>query len=240
MIGAARKGNDMSKVSKSESGIQQAIEQSPINGATMPVDAPQITQNSHTEATPSEPKKRPRLNLAALQNAVVQEVGVEEITLDIKDRKPPSQSFIRVHPSPSYQAVTYLLVLKEKRGARYILNPDLLSSFMDEVKTYTFYLAVTTDDIPFLWPVRHPDSSMEKDSWAISERAAVDAARKGWVRIRPNMQAGQYTCVVAPDLDHDPVWPHDDMETLLDLSFVDRYIEERDHPVLLKLRGKGV
>ena len=75
--------------------------------------------------------------------------------------------------------------------------------------------------------------------WHQSATEAVDMAKKGWIRIKANMNLGAYD-IFQPLVDFaDPVWPDKTMAEMVTLAFKGRVITTADHPVLKQLRGEG-
>lgn len=68
---------------------------------------------------------------------------------------------------------------------------------------------------------------------------AAEMAVDNWVRVSANMMAGCYDVVRATGELPDPKWPSQTFRELLKLSFENRFIEERDHPILKSLRGEA-
>jgi hypothetical protein len=63
-------------------------------------------------------------------------------------------------------------------------------------------------------------------------------AMKGWVRVVANMGLGGYDVFQASGALPDPDWPDVPFREYLRLAFKDRYIDNRDHPILRRLRGE--
>jgi hypothetical protein len=58
-----------------------------------------------------------------------------------------------------------------------------------------------------------------------------------WLRMQANMSNGCYEAFEAVAKLPEPEWPPVQFKDLLKAAFQDRFIRDRDHPVLQKLRG---
>ena len=87
-----------------------------------------------------------------------------------------------------------------------------------------------------LWPI-----SVENDdnTWVKSARNIVIEARSRWVAAIPYRATGAYQLLPASGQHPDPEWPLKTLPEWLNLAFPrERRIEDRDHPVMMKLRAE--
>jgi hypothetical protein len=152
-------------------------------------------------------------------------------------RKPSKESFVRTNPDPAMWRTYSILELKEE-GRTYIVTPQLAVALDAEGEsTLTNALLVPTVDRRgnfFLWILKLSD---RESSWHLSGNRAAELAKTKWVRIQSNMSAGAYDTCVAENQDAQPVWPEEDLATILKIAFEGKVITSRDHPVLKELRG---
>jgi hypothetical protein len=97
------------------------------------------------------------------------------------------------------------------------------------------YLAIDRQGVPFLWPIRLPDSDGRDLDWYRSAREAAAEAMKRWVRVTANMKAGAYDIFVAESVTAEPNWPDFTLQELIKIAFKDRLITSLDHRVLQRL-----
>ena len=162
----------------------------------------------------------------------------------IRVRKPVSnKEWFQVHPSQDYQmsAALYERETPEStkpeqwfvpKPLRYLFNPRAITPVM-------FRLAVTSLDVPFLWPVKRPRAGMRdsKNYYDVLDEI-VEAAEINWVMIEWNNASRVYDHWTAPDDLGDPKFPEMSMLDLLRLGFNGRALDRRDHPVILEQQGK--
>ena len=151
-------------------------------------------------------------------------------------RKPKRQEFVRTRKEPEFQLDVAVLDLEED-GETFMVVPALRPELADELKLVTLFTACNRAGGIFLWPVRLPDASGRRNSWAESSRRGAELAMKGWTRLKSNQTAGQYDLEVASDTLPGPVWPELTLHQLLKLAFKDALIESIDHPAIKRLRG---
>jgi hypothetical protein len=178
---------------------------------------------------------------ARLSQDFVATAGVKKLLTSIAVMRPPRQVFFRVHPDPQYHLDIALLELKEDRDGTYMVAKPLQLELALDVRPVTLLLAVTRQQIPFLWPIRLPREGERGNKWWDSAREAAQTAMTHWVRIEADMRAGagRYEVYQAADNLVDPDWPDLSMRDLLKLAFRDRYINHLDHPAVLALRKVG-
>jgi hypothetical protein len=143
-----------------------------------------------------------------------------------------------VHPAADYRLDVAILDLEED-GDSYMVSPDLRPELADELKRVTLFTAVNRAGGIFLWPVRLPDATGRRNSWADSSRRGAELATEQWTRLSSNKAAGQYDLAVASAALPEPEWPDLPFKELLRLAFQDFRIDSIDHPAVRRLRGQA-
>jgi len=169
-----------------------------------------------------------------------QTVGVKKALLTVPVRKPPKESWIRVHPDPSYRVETAVIEFKEEQET-YLVDPSLWPELATEAMfgPRAFFTAITRQKVLFLWPARLPGPEGRDNEW---NRSALEAAMRAidkWVRVVANMSLGAYEVFEATGDIPEPQWPEQSFGELLRIAFKDRFIKDLDHPVLKRLRGEA-
>jgi hypothetical protein len=166
-------------------------------------------------------------------------VGVKKALLTVPVRKPDKSWFVRVHPDPAFRLQTAVIELKEDREV-YLVAPPLWPELAAEAmfKPKLLATAINRQGNVFLWEVNLPRPDGRADEWSRTALESLEMAREHWVRVVANMQLGGYEVSTATGTLGDPSWPDLPFRDLLRIAFRDRYITERSHPVLRRLRGE--
>jgi hypothetical protein len=182
----------------------------------------------------------PAIDIAALRlpQDFEKRVGVQQRFVRLPVRKPTRQEFIRVKAGEAFQLNTMLLNVKNESNGIYLVAPALWLAMPDEISPHLLVWAVTRQQAYMVWPLRLPHTDRGQDLWALSALEAAQLARKRWVSVRPNMNAGMYDVYEASDDLDEPQWPELSFDDVIKLAFKDRYISDPDHPVLRRLRGE--
>ena len=165
-------------------------------------------------------------------------VGIRRVVANVAIRKPKRQEFIRVHPEPDYRLDVAILDLEED-GDSFMVSPDLRPELADELKRVTLYTTLNRSGGLFLWPVRLPDATGRRNTWADSSRRGAEYAMKHWTRLSSNRPAGQYDIAIASATLPEPEWPDLAFKEILRLAFQDAMITSIDHPAIRRLRGEA-
>jgi hypothetical protein len=167
------------------------------------------------------------------------ELGVKKQLLTVPVRKPDKAWFVRTHPHEDYRLDTYVVELKEERET-YLVAPSLWQELAGEAtfSPRSLFTAVNRQGVLFIWPVRLPGPDGKLDNWSSTALEAAKLAQDQWVCVTANMSLGAYEVYTATGAIPDPQWPVEPLEKLLEIGFKDRYIGDRDHPVLRRLRGE--
>lgn len=192
-----------------------------------------MTKQDDIEPDPFDPKS---LRLGQDFSAAV---GVRKLLLSVAVRKPTKSDFVRVHPGEDYRLTTLVLELKEERET-YLITRNLWSELASETTcgARTLFTAINRHGVLFIWPVKSPGPDGRVDEWSRTSSEAANLAMKSWVRITANMSLGAYEVHQATGQLSEPDWPGIPFKDILKIAFQDKYIQDREHPVLRRLRGE--
>jgi hypothetical protein len=165
-------------------------------------------------------------------------IGIKKVLANVPIRRPKRQEFVRVRPEEHYRLDVAILDLEED-GESFMVSPELRPELADELKRVTLYTAVNRASGVFLWPVRLPDATGRRNSWAESSRRGAELAMESWTRLSSNRPAGQYDLAVAAATLPEPEWPKEPLKELLRLAFRDAMIDSIEHPAIRRLRGQA-
>jgi hypothetical protein len=112
------------------------------------------------------------------------------------------------------------------------LNPKVLCQ-------RALYLAVTRQGTAFLWSNGIADEDGVMNQWHASALDIIKQAKVEWLTVYPNKQAGGYDYRPGDNQTAEPEWPILIWEELLRLAFRRYHIDNRDHPILKRLRGEN-
>jgi hypothetical protein len=167
--------------------------------------------------------------------------GVKRALLSVPVRKPDKAWWVRVHPSEDYRLQTALVELKgDRSNESFLVAPALWPELATEATFRPKLLATAIDrqGTLFLWDVNLPRPDGRADEWSRTALEAVRLATAGWVRVTANLAAGCYDVFQATGQLTEPEWPDLPFREILRVAYKDRYIGDRDHLVLRKLRGE--
>lgn len=188
------------------------------------------------ETAPVDPFDPARLRMS--QN-FAEKVGVKKALLTVPVRKPSKEDWVRVHPDDAFRIQTGVLELKNEREI-FLVDPSLWDALATEPTfgTRLLFLAVTRQDVAFLWPVKLPTSDGRRDTWGESQLQAANMAQTSWVRVVANMSLGAYDVTTATSEISEPNFPDVPFSEILRIAFGSYFIRELDHPVIKNLRGQ--
>jgi hypothetical protein len=173
------------------------------------------------------------------------DVDATRHTNAMRVRKPVgNKEWFRVHPGQEYQLSASLYERESPDSTKpesWLVPKQLRYLFNEKALTPVILrLAVTSVDVPFLWPVKQPRPGVQvgKDYFRVLNEI-VEAAETHWVMIEWNNGNRVYDHWTAPGDLGDPKFPELSMQALLELGFNGRGIDRRDHPVILEHRGDG-
>jgi hypothetical protein len=165
--------------------------------------------------------------------------GIKKALLTVPVRKPDKSWFVRVHPDPSYRLQTAVVELKEDREV-YLVAQSLWSDLSTEAtfRPKLLVTAVNRQGVVFVWEANMPKPDGRADEWSRTGLEAIEMAGKSWVRVMANMSLGGYEVYTAGGELGEPAWPTLPFKDLLRIAFKDKFISDRSHPVLRRLRGE--
>jgi hypothetical protein len=178
------------------------------------------------------------LEALRLSPDAIASVGTKEVMTTVPVRKPGRNEFVRVNPDPAMMLVTMVFDDKEERQT-FFVAPAMWGAMVDDLRPVTLVAAITRQGAQFLWPCFLPPEggSGSTAGWFESAAAAVELAKKKWIRVKADMAHGAYRIFEAQGDLPEPIWPDKTMAELLDLAFRDRVIDSEDHLVVKRLRG---
>jgi hypothetical protein len=167
-------------------------------------------------------------------------LGVKKALLSVPVRKPANSWWVRVHPSEDYRVQTPVVELKEDRET-YLVASHLWADLATEAtfSPRALFTAINRQGVLFVWPIRLPRADGRADEWNRTALEAAERATKRWVRVAANMALGAYDVFEAGGQLGEPDWPTMPFKDLLRIAFRDRFIDNRDHSVLRRLRGEA-
>ena len=165
-------------------------------------------------------------------------VSVQPVLTSIAVRKPHRQEFVRVRRGDEWKFETGCLTDAETREV-YLVDGHLRAELNGDVKPTCLFLTLSRNSpVPFLWPVVIPGIDGRPCRWHESALAAAQLAMGTWTKVESDQVAQQYVPSRALGDLGDPEWPQLTLQELLRLAFRDRFIRERNHPILRRLRGE--
>jgi hypothetical protein len=164
--------------------------------------------------------------------------GVRKLLTQIPVRKPHKQEFFRCHSDPAYRVRMGVLELGADREV-YAVIPAIMVVMGQDAKRVEMRVCMSLHGVLFLWHVPLPTEEGRRNAWHETARDAAEQAETKWIRLQPNMNAGQYDILVAEKGGPDPKWPELSFSELLRLAFSKgRLIDTLDHPAMKQLRGE--
>jgi len=178
------------------------------------------------------------VSVLRLKNPITEEAGTRKILANVRVGKPDKQSYFRINPDPEYHIMMAILELKEENET-YAVIPEVAAQLPGEIKQVLMSVGVTTQAVPFLWPVPLPSADGRENPWHRTARMAAEYAEKDWVRMVANRGAGCYDIKIAAPGLPEPQWPSEDLSQLLRVAFIGgKLIDRIDHPVINRLLGR--
>ena len=153
--------------------------------------------------------------------------------------RPSNITFFRTPTDALLYRVFNILEFDSGGGSKrqYIVAPDLcgLPELKDRTSRKQLVPYITLDGALGLWPISARD---DDNSWVKSAFKIVLEAQTRWVAAISSRTNGAYRVLPAETPHPEPVWPLRTIAEWLNLAFpAERQIVDRDHPVVVKLRG---
>lgn len=166
--------------------------------------------------------------------------GATELISTISVRKPKAMEFIRIHPDEN---MTITMILHEDRvgfaSEYYVILPHMVQEMTELGGAFyaQLYPANTLDGETMIWPVKLPTGGAS-GKWQETAMDAVAAAKSNWIRLFADVGRGHYRIMKAEGDLKQPDFLDKSLNELLELGFKDRVIDNSDHPICRKLRGR--
>jgi len=156
-------------------------------------------------------------------------------------RKPKKTEWFRVRAEEDWKIDLPLYV--DEDGEFYIVSPDFIGFLNDQgliYRTRIHTILVHASGVMFLSPIGLPDAEGKINSFNRSRSEAYLKAESEWVRISANKDLGGYDCWKPETPMPEPQWPTPPatLKEALALAFKGRFINDPEHPILNKLKGK--
>jgi hypothetical protein len=171
-----------------------------------------------------------------LPQSFIETAGVKKLLTHIPVRRPDKQTFIRVHPDPTYRATMAVVELRDEREM-YLLTPEVAAAMPNEFSMACVFTAITRQGNLFLWPVKLPQPDGKVLSWHQVAMEAAMMAMDKWLRVVPNMGNSAYDIYEAQGVIPDPTWPSLEFKELLRIAWRDKLVKTLDHPLIKRLHG---
>lgn len=149
--------------------------------------------------------------------------------------KPGSQEWFRVHPDEKYRFQTVVLSLKSDNHY-YLVDPVLHAELADDIQPVILFMAITTQERLFIWPVRLPKDGVA-DKFIQTDLVAARTAETQWTRRYWVPTLKMHRIRAWESLENKPRWPERTFEEIIKIAFKDRYIRTLEHPIVKALRG---
>jgi hypothetical protein len=185
--------------------------------------------------TPKPNKTSPFSSLRLAQN-FGETLGVKKVLSTVQVGKPSKDRFFRTHKSPDM--VFPGMLLENKASGEMFLVSQQIADILDGLaRPVELNAAIDRHGNPFLIPVPLPDNNGNRNHWHQSLSEAVIRSRETWIRITANKAIGGYDIFEASAKLPDPIWPTESMDSLLDVAFRGRILNDPHHPVVIELLG---
>lgn len=156
-------------------------------------------------------------------------------------RKPKKTEFFRKRPGEEYEGDFPIYV--DDDGEISLIGPQNMSFFFDQgliSRVRLHVLIVHGSGVLLLSPIGLPDENGKVNSYNRSRSEAYHKAETAWVRIAANKSLGGYDLWTPESPIPEPEWPTapGTLNEMLAIAFKGKYINDPNHPIINKLRGK--
>ena len=205
-------------------------------------DLPPVRMTANGTRKSSLPSQAEAVMLAELESyrADGESVDTPDATTTLRQRhipikRPASDTWVRVDPEWTYPAYLY----QPSKGIRdpYVVLPAVVPFLDGKAKLVDLRKAVDADGVVFFWP----SPRGEEFAAHITEREAIYAATRTWVRMHWNAGTKAFDFVEAPTTQPlpNPAWPDIDGQILLGRALDRKKIASPNHPVVKALLTPG-
>lgn len=120
----------------------------------------------------------------------------------------------------------------------YLVTPEMRDYLAGDL-TYThLHLGITRQGTIIVVPVKVPGEGETPSDWHMTGRQAVELAKTHWTRMAADMILGAYRIYKAEGDLPEPKWPDKSFGEILEVAFKDKVIDNENHPVIQRLRGR--
>jgi hypothetical protein len=181
------------------------------------------------------------IDFDALRLPASEQIMVKRDLSIIPIRKTKKTEYFRKRPGSEW--TIDLPLYEDEDGETYLVGPVCLGFLNDQglVKRARIHtLIVHGSGVLLLSPVGLPDADGKHNSFNRSREEAYLKAETEWVRISANKALGGYD-VWKPEVNlPEPDWPipPTTLKEALSVAFKGRYINEPDHPIINRLKGR--
>ena len=186
-------------------------------------------------ANGSTQKSSPFSSLRLAQN-FGESLGVKKVLSTVQVGKPGKDRFFRAHKSPDMVFPAMLLENKATSEV-YLVSAQIAGVLGNLVRPVELHAAIDRQGNPSLIPVPLPDQNGNRNHWHQSLAEAVIRSQETWIRITANKAIGGYDIFEASAKLPEPLWPTESMDSLLDVAFRGRILNDPHHPVVIDLLG---
>jgi hypothetical protein len=177
------------------------------------------------------------LNALRLDQNFDAAVGVKKLLTTVPVRKPNRSEFVRVRSGGDFQMRTCIIELKEDREV-YLVARGLWDDLVAELQPVLLRLTINRQGVATLWMLKLPRGEGRTNPWSESAMEAATRAETTWISLRANMALGAYEIYAAAGDLPEPTWPTESFDELVKIAFRGKFIADRDHAVLRRLRGE--
>lgn len=169
--------------------------------------------------------------------AAASTIAVRPVVTRIPIAKPKRSDFIQVCTTMPDFPYTTMATDAGKDAGFYVVAPPIDQLLQTHVKPYSFHLAINRANQLFVIPVCEALTHGRRHSAHESLLLALEEAKKGWVQVYWDADAGGYLVDQALAALSPPTWPSLTPAEILKLTFGNRIIKSQDHPVVQSLLG---
>jgi hypothetical protein len=181
------------------------------------------------------PQNSPFSSLRLTQN-FGETLGVKKVLTTVPVGRPSKDRFFRTHKSPNMVFPAMLLENKATNEV-YLASAPIAGVLGTLVRPVELHAAIDRQGNPSLIPVPLPDQNGNRNPWHQSLADAVARSQETWIRITANKAIGGYDIYEANAKLPEPIWPTESMDTLLEVAFRGRILNDPNHPVVVDLLG---
>ena len=162
------------------------------------------------------------------------EVSTEVLAVPLK--RPGKQTWFSPHPESALW-MSAAIIQDEAEGDAFVVASGLRGELTGEWVPKILVPCLTRQGSWMVWPIRFPGPDGKIDTW---NQSALEIAKKyggKWIRVVSNREIGAYEAASPISPLDPPAWP-EDINPILQTALKGNVIDNRDHPLLKRLRGE--